>query len=225
MIKDFLSALTYDMSKFAAKHSDFFDLKESERGEKLKPQQLPTALKAYLSKVSAKDFMHDLALTLKFIEKPKEAKIEKNNFFVAVVEFFSGGFAHHVDALETDFYLAKSETRKKMINEVIKGESLTIQSIRNLLVFESHQQIASMVNDLAKRASNAPHIIVQSPREINVELKKDIRKKLREENPHSFPTFQINKKLIGGIRIFKDGKVADHSWLSRVLRFTSLTAA
>jgi len=60
---------------------------------------------------------------------------------------------------------------------------------------------------------------------MNMELKREIRQTLSKDHPYSLPVFQINKKLIGGIRIFKDGEVQDHSWLSRVEYFTSLTAA
>jgi len=71
----------------------------------------------------------------------------------------------------------------------------------------------------------SPYILIQSPREIEPKLKKEIRAKIREEKSNHFPIFQINKKLIGGIRVFKDGETTDNSWLSRVLHFTSLTSA
>jgi F0F1-type ATP synthase delta subunit len=35
--------------------------------------------------------------------------------------------------------------------------------------------------------------------------------------------FQINRNLIGGMRIFADGKVVDNSWLSRINYISSLT--
>lgn len=225
MFKEFLTSLTYQIVDFAAKHEDFFKLDAEERAHKVKSQDFPSPFKLYLAKVSPKDFMKDLELIVKFIETPKEAIIKDNAFFKAMVEYFSGKFAQRVDQLDSHFYLASVAERKKQVEEMIECEAPIGIAVRKLLIHTSYQQLCSEIGSLAKSVVNAPHIIVQSPREIDLELRKDIRKKLSEENPLSFPVFQINKKLIGGVRVFKNGEVIDHSWLSRVLRFTSLTAA
>ena len=213
------------MTDFAAKHEDFFKLEVEDRAHKVKGLKIPSTFKLYLAKVSAKDFMKDLQLVVHFIDNPSQAQIKGNALFKAAVEYFTNRFAERVDALESAFYLMKSEDRQKKVEELIDCDSPVANEIKKLLVFTSYQELCEQINALAKAVSGSAHIIVQAPREIDLELRKDIRKKLTDENPMSFPVFQINKKLIGGVRVFKNGEVIDHSWLSRVHRFTSLTAA
>ena len=64
---------------------------------------------------------------------------------------------------------------------------------------------------------------MQSPREIDSELKSEIRENLNKDFESSFPVFQINKNLIGGLRVFVDGKSHDYSWFSRISSISNLT--
>lgn len=225
MLKDFLTSLTFQLTEFASKHEDLFTLKAEDRAHKVKGLKIPASFRLYLAKVSAKDFMSDLGLVVQYINTPSQAQIKDNEFFKTAVEYFTSTFAERVDTLDSDFYLADAKHRLKQVSELIDCDSPVASAIKKLLVYTSYQELCDQINALAKAVTESAHIIVQAPREIDLKLRKDIRKKLTDENPMSFPVFQINKKLIGGVRVFKNGEVVDHSWLSRVHRFTSLTAA
>ncbi|MBL4694172.1 hypothetical protein JKY72_02280 [Candidatus Gracilibacteria bacterium] len=225
MLKNFFTSLTYQITDFASKHEGFFKLGAEDRAHKMKALHIPSTFKLYLAKVSPKDFMADLTLIVKYIENPKQTSIKGNHFFMAAVEYLTGRFPQYLDTLDSKFYLADLKTRQKQVDELIPTDNAIASAVKKLLIGISYQQLCEGINALAKNVAGSAHIIVQAPREIELTLRKDIRKKLTEENPLSFPIFQINKKLIGGMRVFKNGEVLDHSWHSRVRKFLSLTAA
>lgn len=225
MLKNFFTSLTFQIVDFASKHEDFFKLSDEERAHKMKGLHIPSTFKLYLAKVSPKNFMADLAVVVHYIENPKQAAIKGNHFFMAAVEYLTGRFPQYLDTLDSKFYLADLQGRQKQVKELIPTDNAIATAVKNLLIQISYQQLCEGINSLSKEVASSAHIIVQAPREIDLELRKDIRKKLTEENPMSFPIFQINKKLIGGMRVFKNGEVLDHSWHSRVRKFLSLTAA
>lgn len=218
MFKDFLTALVHKISEFLVAHKDFF---EGKREHTLEHLSIPAAFKGYLSEVSSKEFLEDLRTIILYIEDPKNTTLKNNKFFKSFLEFLTTDLARKIDHLDGSFYLFKSEEKTLIIDKLIKGESHLAHTLKMILVSYNYQQLAEEVNTLATKIERISFIVVQSPREIDSELKKEIRNKLTEEHPLSFPSFQINRKLIGGVRIFIDGKAIDNSWLSRVLRYTT----
>lgn len=225
MLSDFLTALVYEIVRFLAKHPDFFDVHGADkRMDKLANLHVPKHFKTYLSEVSEAHFMQDLKLVIRFIGRDKSLKAKESPFFRALLDFLTGPFAAKLDLLAGDYYVMSEKDREKVVAELIKGEGRVADALRHIYLHKSSEEISKTVRKLAAAVADAPYILVQSPREIDAKLKKDIRKQLLEEHPMSFPQFQINRKLIGGLRVFKDGLCTDHSWLTRVLRFTSLTS-
>ncbi len=223
MFKDFLTALTQRILGFLKNHPEFFEKKD--RKAMLEKLAVPTSFKSYMAEVSEKEFIKDLSLILDFCKNPKKTQIKKNEFFKALLEFLVQELSMKIDYLDGNYYLLPREDREKVIEKLINTKSTLAETLRAILINKNYQQLTAEINRLAGKIIETPFLIVQSPREMNMELKREIRQTLSKDHPYSLPVFQINKKLIGGIRIFKDGEVQDHSWLSRVEYFTSLTAA
>lgn len=222
MFKSFLTALTYEMVHHVTKHPDFFDAKAAKRLDALDSVRIPKAFKEYMSEVSENDFMSDLPLVVAYAEG-RTGTLAKSPFFETFVQFLTGPFAAKLDKLSGDFYVMSDKDRTQVVDALIKGETRVALSLKEIYMHRTPQEMAEVIQDLAKQVSKAPVVVIQTPREMDAELKKDMRAELVEKHPNSFPNFQINRKLIGGLRIFVDGEVTDHSWLSRVLRFTHLT--
>lgn len=216
MFNSFLTALIQKITAHLAKHPEKFG-----NFDKL---SVPKSFKAYLENTNEKKFMDDLKLALNFIQDPKNANVKNNKLFIALLEFLTNDLARKIDHLDGNFYLLEKSKRQEIVNQLIKADTTLAETLKEILVNNTYQQIADSVQNLAQKVNQSPHILVQSPREIDTELKKQIRTHLSEQNPLTLPIFQINRKLIGGLRVFKNGESVDHSWISRVLRFTSLTA-
>lgn len=224
MFSRFLTALVYKILEHLKSHPDFFSLNEDKKKEVISKLTTPETFRNYLLVVSENEFMKDLEKIVQFIQDEKSVQIKNNAIFKAFTEFLTHELARKIDYLDGEYYLLSKEGRSTFIEQLVKGESNLAITLRDILINFTYQQISTEIFQLSTRVADSPYIVIQTPREISTELKKEIRTRLLKENPLTFPTFQINKKLIGGLRIFINGKTIDHSWITRVLRFTSLTS-
>ncbi len=224
MFQEFLSALSLEMLQFLKKHPDFFDQNQSAREDLLKNFKAPTVFKQYLSSVEGDAFTADLKLVFQVINggDSSQMNLKKSSFFNAMVKFFVESFASKLDALGSNFYLLPYEERKKKAEQLIESDSHTAKAIKDLLVTNSYQELTEGFEQLSKSVGDASTIVVQSPRDMTSDLKKEMRDHFAKDHPLSFPSFQINRQLIGGLRVFIDGKSHDLSWFSQVQKLTSL---
>lgn len=223
MFKTFLTALESKIISFLISNKDLFEHNESKRSEKLESLTIPKTFKTYLSKVSEKEFLDDLKLLVAYIHSSQLVNVKNNQFFENILSFITHELANKIDYLDSNFYLLKRKEREDVALKLLPGDSALAEALREILIHYTYQQIAEEIYHLGSKVGDIPHILIQSPREIDMELKREIRHKLLEKHPGSFPVFQVNRKLIGGIRIFENGQSTDNSWISRVFRFTSLT--
>ncbi len=218
MFKDFLSALVYEMLAFAAKNPE---RKESE----MTNLRIPAVFKEYLAQAGENELAKDFKLIIQFLSDGdvKNLKLKKSKFFKALVRFLTENLAGKLDKLPSEFYLLPQKKQEEVIDKLIASESLVARALKNLLVVNSYQEIASEITELARNIADAPYLVVQSPRGMDGELKTEIRGKLNADFESGFPIFQINKNLIGGLRVFANGHSHDYSWLSRISRISKLT--
>lgn len=223
MFSQFLTALVHKKLEHLKAHPDFFSMNDEKKKEVLSKLTTPETFRNYLSNISETEFISDLEKIVHYIQDEKSVQIKNNSFFKAFTEFLTHELARKIDYLDSKFYLLSKDDRTDFIEKLIKGESNLAVSLREILINFTYQQISTEVFQISAKVVDSPYIVIQTPREIDTELKKEIRTELLKRNPLTFPTFQINKKLIGGLRIFNNGETIDHSWITRVLRFTSLT--
>lgn len=224
MINPFLTALLYELVHFLAKHKDFFELSAEAREEKMGSLKVPASFKHYLASVSDSHFMKDLKMVTSMLNGTPWAQLplKGNAFCKALTEFFCVTFAAKVDELPGRFYLLPYETRVVDVKKIIESDNRIADALREFLVTNSYQEVAGILTELTQLVNGADTVLVQTPRDIDVDLKKEIRKALLEKYPHSFPVFQVNRGLIGGFRVFVNGHSSDHSWFSRISKLTSL---
>ncbi len=223
MFSGLLTALVVELTHFLSKHPDFFDRKAEAKEEAVKTLKVPTSLKHYLAHVSSEHFLKDLRFAMQVINGAaiNQLGLHGNSFFKAVVEFLTTSFATKLDELPERFYMLPYEDRVKVAAEVIESENAVAAALRDAVVVNSYQELATTVEDLAKEVAGATTVLVQMPRDIPVELKKEMRNALQAEHPFSFPIFQINRGLIGGFRLFVNGSTKDYSWFNRIVKITS----
>ncbi|QQR55599.1 hypothetical protein IPG41_03535 [Candidatus Peregrinibacteria bacterium] len=224
MINLFLTTLLYELVHFLTGHKDFFELGADAREEKMGHLKVPASFKHYLAKISGEHFIKDVKIVTSMLNGTPWAQLplKGNAFFKALTEFFAATFATKVDELPGRFYLLSYDVRVLEIKKVIESDNRIADALREFLVTNSYQEVAGTLTELTQLVNGADTVLVQVPRDIDAELKKEIRKTLLEKHPHSFPTFQVNRGLIGGFRVFVNGVSTDHSWFSRISKLTSL---
>jgi F0F1-type ATP synthase delta subunit len=224
MLQTFLSPLSYEIVRFLGKHPDFFNGNSEARAKALENLRIPVQFKHYLESVEEGAFLSDLRVLVSYLNGG-DLSLKKNALMLAALDFFTGPFASKLDMIFSDYYTLPEQDRRKVVEALIKSDTRLAESLRDLLLHRTYQELASEINSLAAKTADSSTVIVQSPREMEADLKKSIRKELLQKSPRSFPVFQVNRRLIGGMRVFTDGDVVDHSWLNRVLNFTSINNA
>lgn len=220
MFQDFFTNIVYELTYFLKKHPDALENKTVVE----KSTKIPEPLKKYLSEVKEKAFLKDIQTLVSFINQPEQVDIKGNKLILATIELLTRGLGIRLDMMaeSTNYDL---EYQTELANKLIKSDSNISASLRRLLVQYSYQEISSGIANLSRDAAGEKLLIIQSPRTIDIELKKEIRSHFEKHNPHLFPIFQVNKNLIGGMRVFNGGELKDNSWFARVTQLTSITTS
>jgi len=213
MLKTLITSVLYEAILFLRSNPDFFTYDVKQRQEVLKKSKLPSDFYEYFLSVKEESFIHDMASLLGG---------KKSILSSAFALYFSRVFSEIFDKLTNEFSISTHASKLTQLKDLVEDKNKIDESLRSILLSYSYQDIAAAIIGFCSSVGDMPYIVVQSPREIESELKVSIRERLKKEYPLSFPIFQINPKLIGGIRIFKDGTTFDDSWLSRIHRFISL---
>jgi F0F1-type ATP synthase delta subunit len=224
MFNQFITALLYNFVDFAQANPSFFEKSESEREKMMENLKVPKPFQIYLGSVDGQAFMHDMHVAVDYINQTDESELKDNALFKAVITFLTAMFAMRIEVMN-EIAGASTQDREAMAEKLIPGDSILAKALRNTLVNYTYQELAGEIQALCQKTVNTPYLVIQSPREVDLELKKEIRETLLKEYPLSLPIFQVNRTLIGGLRVFRGGEVIDRSWISRVHRLSQLTSA
>lgn len=214
MLKPFLAALLYEIVRFLKKHRRL--------EENISELKIPEPFKKYIASAAEKNVLADLKLVIDFVSKGTTSGLRGNAFFTALIEFLTKTLAMRIDAMHAGFHLSEDQ-RSAIALKLIPGDTALASALRTLLLRYSYQEWAQEISRLTRLVSNAPTLVVQTACNIDLNLKKEVRKELSQKNSHSFAAFQINRKLIGGFRIFREGKTTDYSWKNRIDQLLSPT--
>lgn len=222
MLNKFITVLIIEISTILVANKNFFEGNKEAKEKILAEFKVPKSVKAYLVEVTELELVQDLRGITQLI-KNSPVNIEDNKLAIAITNFLVNNFANDLYSLPLDYFKLNYKDQQESIANVIPSNSPLANSLKEILTDYSYQEILSTIQLLAEKTLGAPLVLIQSPCEIELNTKKEIRDNLNQTLQKScLPVFQINKNLIGGLRIFINGKVTDFSWLGRINLFTSL---
>jgi len=223
ILSSFFTATVHELINFLKENKDFFELDKTAREAKLKELDLFSSLKTYLLDLDIDTFLSDLKVAVSFLLNPEQVNPSNNSLLKACAEFLATDFASDLDLIDAKFANQSQKSKQEFVDDLIQIEGQVGSSLKALLLSFSHQEIYENVNDLLKVVLNTAYVIIQTPVEINSKMKKDIRRKISTDLKQvCMPIFQVNKAIIGGMRIFIDGEVQDQSWLARINFITQI---
>lgn len=206
MLDRFITALIYEITR------NFKNLENA---------KIPTPIKDYIKK-EGESFIEDIEQTIQYLKDPQRISIKENGFLNSVAEFLSNTFINDIYKLPILFYKEDRKTQNEAVSKIIKSDSLLANTLKEMITENSYQELLEGLTKFLQATKDAPYIVVQTPIELDAAKKIEIKDKLKEKYTTCSPIFQINKNLIGGLRIFIDGKVQDFSWLGRINYITSI---
>lgn len=207
MLKALLSSLIKDLLKLLSGHKDFFAASASAR-EKILESEIPEIaayFQDYFKEAEGKKVLKDLKNAILFAQK-KEPPEGSNGLLKSLADYLSKKFALLLDE-------KKAPTPKK------SHFTKTLAHILNIMDYrEISQEIENFIHEIAA----VPYTLVQSATHLDLREKNLIRQELQKKESLIFPIFQVNRSLIGGMRIFLAGKTHDESWFYKVNRLNQL---
>lgn len=198
MIKNILKSLLFEILNLLNEQKD-----QNGKAELKKSDRLPEEIKAYLAEVKDEELLEDLR--------------ELTGYIGSGALYLNGGLAK---SLKTFLTATLPEYVDNQNNFDMKGKFG--EALNDLLKNNSDKEITQLINDFIGLIGETPFVMVQSPRPIEIDLKKEIRKNLNEKYGANFVSFAINKNLVGGLRIFVNGETSDLSWLSKINTITNI---
>ncbi len=224
MLKEVGASALKDFIGFLKKEPNFFSLDEKSKKELFKKsfsEVYPDVFQHYFMKVEGDTFMRDMRQALDAFEKAAYVD-PKNLFFDAMARYITEDFAQAFDQLNRSFFFESLPERLKTLNRILSGQSVLHQTLRDLLFGSTYQEVGVMANEALSYLKEAPTILIQSPMELASDFKEKIRSYILSQYPFSFPEFQVNSDIVGGLRVFVGGKVIDHSWIGKIHSITRL---
>lgn len=224
MLKELGLAALKDFIGFLKKEPQFFSLEEKKRHEALLQVfsgTYPGDLIHYFSQVSEGDFLTQSKQALAVFDRSAYAD-PKNEFLNALANYLFKEFAQQFDQLTIAFFFDSLAERSTILNKLFSGKTFLHHAVCDLVLSSTYQEIGMQANADLSYLKEAPFVVIQTPMELSSEMRRNIRSHVVEKYPFSFPEFQVNPQIIGGLRVFVGGKVMDHSWMGRIQSLANL---
>ncbi len=226
MINEIGISVIRDAVLLLRKEEEFFSFDALKREEVIKnflSANYPRTFVSYFQNLSEKGFFKDIRDFLNYIENKENFRTFSADLMINICKFLTQEFSFILDKLESKFFFLERSVRAHQLKEIIRGTSTLELNVIDSILENTYQEINDEINDFLKFYQDAPYILLQSAAEIEENMKFELRKYFLDKYPKSFPEFQINSGIIGGMRIFINGKIADHSWYMQVQKITQLS--
>lgn len=159
----------------------------------------------------SQEFLSDVRALLQEIVRDTEAERRPNGFVQALAAAFSAEVAAAFDRRQV-WSSAQPTEAQTMLARILGADYVT----------EVAREIQRFLQEQCAIASP----IIQSPVPLTAAEQEMMRVSLRERYPGSFPLFDVEPSLGGGLRLFYKGELMDESWMTHIAHaFTHLRAA
>lgn len=159
----------------------------------------------------SQEFLSDVRAVLQEIVRDAQTERRLNGFVQALATAFSVEVASAFDQGQA-WKSAQPTQAQAMLARVVQTDNAV----------EIAREIQQFLQDQCSIASPT----IQSPVPLSSSEREAMRASLRERYPGSFPLFEVEPSLAGGLRMFYKGALIDESWMTHIAQaFVHLRAA
>lgn len=167
--------------------------------------------------------MQNISVVAKFVSSNESKYIKQSELLRSGVEYLTQGFAKSLNDLDRDFYAMSYDDRVKAVDKIWSEKREVDKALKKVLVNFSYQEIVRNIQELLEVAYGSPFVLVQTPIRLEASAKDDMMLQISKEiDEPVIVQFQVNKSILGGMRIFVDGQVQDMSWMGRIEKIANL---
>ena len=224
MLKTVGASALKDIVGVLKQNEDFFTRASDDRKKTLSQYlpDYPIFFVDYLSDVSEADFFSALEDYLEALDGLPVSS--DSGFLKALIAFVSHEVGMCLDQLDSAFFFSDYEARQAHLKKQFSGNDFLSDALLELFLESTYQELSSSAYGAINQINQIPTIVVQSPIELDSKQRQEMRESFLKSHPNSFVEYQINRQLIGGMRVFVQGSVVDHSWLGKVQALTNLSS-
>ncbi len=118
------------------------------------------------------------------------------------------------DKVSIKFFVASKEEKTMLLDRLFPRDELFFKSLKPFLIIASSEEFQEILTTIFQKAYPERSLVtIQSARECSSSLKEEIRQNFEKD---SLVIFQVNRRLLGGMLVYKNGEIQDLSWLGRV---------
>ncbi len=93
----------------------------------------------------------------------------------------------------------------------------TAQVIARLRSEQTPHAVTGMFQRLLARVYPGSSLtVIQTPRRLETAARVQMRRTLAQSAPDAYPTFAVDRSLLGGMRLFINGALVDNSWQQKI---------
>lgn len=206
-MKELFIAIILDFFSFLKKEKNFLHLDTMARKNALERTGIfPESFISYFSSCTEEQYILDCRKVFQANKKLSDLHLnpQESSLFKAMADFIMDELPRFLDE-----------------RSPVSFQGYFADALHTILQSSNYYEVSSLVQNYLQKYFSGTVSMVETSCEMEPSLKGEIRKLLRHRYPFSFPIFNLNKNLIGGIRIFADGLTYDFSWLSKIKKIFS----
>jgi F0F1-type ATP synthase delta subunit len=167
--------------------------------------------------------MESISMVAKFVSSNDTKYIAKSDLLLEGVKYLTQDFAKALNSLDREFYNLSYDDRVLAADKIWSIDREVDKALKKLLVNFSYQEIVRNIQELLEVAYDSPYVLVQTPLRLESKAKDEMMLQISKEIKEPvIVQFQVNKAILGGMRIFVDGEVQDMSWMGRIEKIANL---
>jgi F0F1-type ATP synthase delta subunit len=219
-LENLISILLHETLDFLNKHQDLFELNAKDTEVAFDRASLSAFSREYLLDIDGEQLLFDLAnLTKSLYSKTKPSA--KNVLSAHISRFLCKLANQTAIGLDKSYAILDREEQISKLNAVFKAENTVMKAYKEFVLANSFEGLISKIRNFA--AHNGEFV------EVTIQMATDSSAADRRQMVTEFTTkygdmtliyFQVNPKLIGGMRIFANGQLTDLSWQKKIETLT-----
>ena len=224
MLKLIGAAALKDSIGMLKSEKDFFQKDASARKTAMEAKLpgYPKSFVDYMARVSEEQFLAETKEAIQVFGG--FARAEQLGLLEAIAVYISEDLGVALDKLNSAFFFMKLDERERKLEELFPGHTSLVTTVRAMFSESTYQEVTAMATSALTTIKEVPVVVIQTPLELPSSERAKIRTEFNAKHPGSFAEFQTNPQIIGGMRVFINGDVADHSWLAKIHAITSISS-
>ena len=221
-LENYISILLHETLSFLSQHQDLFDMNAKDTEVAFDRASLSAFSREYLLDVDGDQLIFDLADLNKSL-KLKTQVSAKNVLSAHISRFICKLSNQAAIGLDKSFANLTREDQLGRLQAVFKTDNSVMKAFKELVLHNSFESLVSKVRAFVSQQTEFVEVTVQYAVDVTASERRQIVSEFTNKyGDMTLVYFQVNPRLVGGMRIFANGQLADFSWHKKIETLTKI---